>query len=262
VKKLLVALLIVVAEAAIAAEPQEVVFTLGGAQLRGFIYKPPGDGPFPAVLYNHGSERRPGEKPALGALFASHGYVFFVPHRRGHGRSPADALIDSLYSQGARSVVALQEAHLADQMAALAYLTQVGYVDPARIAVAGCSYGGIQTVLAVEANARRNLQLRAAVDFAGGAITWQKSAELRQRMLQAIREASIPVFFVQAANDYDVTPSRTLAAELSRLGKPHRISIFPPYGTTPAEGHGAFCFRGGDVWGPEVFAFLKAAMEK
>jgi carboxymethylenebutenolidase len=58
--------------------------------LAGLIYKPQGDGPFPALLYNHGSA--PGRQndqafERLGPLFASHGWVFFAPYRRGQGLS-------------------------------------------------------------------------------------------------------------------------------------------------------------------------------
>jgi len=70
-----------------AAEPEEVTFPSGKLVLHGFLYRPQGNGPFPAILYNHGSEEKPGTKPALGEFFSSRGYVFFVPHRRGHGRS-------------------------------------------------------------------------------------------------------------------------------------------------------------------------------
>ena len=78
------------------AKPEEVTFPSGNLVLHGFTYKPQGNGPFPAILYNHGSEQNPGWKPALGEFFSSQGYVFFVPHRRGHGRSPHDSFVDSL----------------------------------------------------------------------------------------------------------------------------------------------------------------------
>jgi dipeptidyl aminopeptidase/acylaminoacyl peptidase len=104
------------------ARPEEVKFPSGKLVLHGFLYKPPGNGPFPAILYNHGSEKDPGPKPPLGAFFSSRGYVFFVPHRRGHGRSPHDSYIESLYAQGAAGRIALHETHLEDQLAALAYL--------------------------------------------------------------------------------------------------------------------------------------------
>ena len=84
-----------------AAEPEEVTFPSGNLVLHGFIYKPQGNGPFPAILYNHGSEQNPSWKPALGEFFSSRGYVFFVPHRRGHGRSLHDFFVKSLRAQGA-----------------------------------------------------------------------------------------------------------------------------------------------------------------
>jgi dipeptidyl aminopeptidase/acylaminoacyl peptidase len=43
------------------AGAQLVAFEAGdGKQLHGFLYLPAGDGPFPAVLWNHGSEKLPG----------------------------------------------------------------------------------------------------------------------------------------------------------------------------------------------------------
>ena len=247
---------------AAAAEPEEVKFTSGKVTLHGFLYRPEGNGPFPALLYNHGSERKPGTKPELGKFFSANGYIFFVPHRLSHGRSPNDSHIDSLYDQGARSIVTLHELHLGDQLAALSYLKQLSYLDTGRIAVAGCSYGGIQTVLAVESNAEQKLGLRAAVNFAGAAQSWRGSSSLRSRLVSAVRKATIPVMFVQAENDYDLTPSRVLSAELQQLGKPYKLAIFPPYGNTREEGHGGFCFRATNVWGNEVLAFLDANLRK
>jgi hypothetical protein len=62
-----------------AAGAEEVTFPSGKLVLHGFLYRPQGNGPFPAILYNHGSEEKPGTKPALGNFFSSKGYVFFVP---------------------------------------------------------------------------------------------------------------------------------------------------------------------------------------
>jgi carboxymethylenebutenolidase len=194
----------------------------------------------------------------VGRLFSDNGYVLFVPHRRGQGRSSADGR--GVLGLGA---LALNEAQLPDQLAALGYLKGLPYVDPGRIAVAGCSFGGIQTILAVEANADKNLGLRAAVDFAGAAQTWGSSSALRAKLIEAVRKATVPVMFVQAKNDYDLTPSYVLAKELEKLGKPYKLSIYPPYGSTVQDGHGGFCFRGGAaVWGPEVLSFLDAHLKK
>jgi dienelactone hydrolase len=197
----------------------------------------------------------------LGRFFSENGYVFFVPHRRSHGRSPRDPRIDSLYNSGANGLVALHEAHLEDQLAALDFLKRFPGVDQDRIAVAGCSFGGIQTILAVGAGADKKPGFRAAVDFAGAAQTWRSSPALQQRMVSAVRKAVVPVMFVQAENDYDLSPSYVLAKELEKLGKPYKLSIHPPYGTSVQDGHGGFCFRAPAVWGADVLSFLAAYLK-
>jgi len=48
---------------------------------------------------------------------------------------------------------------------------------------------------------------------------------------------------------------------MEKLGKPHKIKIFPAFGTTAEDGH-SFGYYGGDIWGPEVFAFLSETMKE
>lgn len=156
----------------------------------------------------------------------------------------------------------MHETHLEDQLAALDFLRRFPGVDPDRIAVMGCSFGGIQTILALEALADGKARFRAAVDFAGAAQTWRFSSALQERMVRAVRKATVPVMFVQAENDYDLSPSYALAKELEKMGKPHKLSIYPAYGKTVQDGHGGFCFRGGAaVWGRDVLAFLDAYLK-
>src|SRR4051794_25346017 len=105
-----------------ASSPTEGAFPSGGPTLNGFLYKPQRGRPLPPILYRQRPEPRPGAKPEIGNFFASKGYVLFVPHRRGHGRSPADRQVDALFDQGLRGIIALHEIHLEDILAALAYL--------------------------------------------------------------------------------------------------------------------------------------------
>jgi dienelactone hydrolase len=109
------------------------------------------------------------------------GYVLFVPHRRGQGRSPGHYIVDLLNREAAearsRKLAELMEEHLQDQIAALNYLKSLSYVDKQRVAVAGCSFGGIQAMLA----AGEQVGLRAAVDFAGAAMVWSTFPEMRER---------------------------------------------------------------------------------
>jgi pimeloyl-ACP methyl ester carboxylesterase len=186
-----------------------------------------------------------------------------LPHRRGHGRSDGsyiwDLLVPELWKgwEHARgdTIVALHETQLEDQVAALLFLRSLPYVDPNRIAVIGCSYGGIQTVLAAE----RNLQLRAAIAFATAAKGWRDTPELRGRLLSAVRQVRIPMLFVQAKNDYDLTPSFALGKELALQGYPDAVRIFPPFGDSNEDGHN-FGLAGIDIWAPEVFELLRRSM--
>jgi hypothetical protein len=66
------------------------------------------------------------------------------------------------------------------------------------------------------------------------------------------------VFFLQAENDFDTTPSRALSAAMVGAGKPARVKIYPPHGDTHRAGHAGFCNRGQREWGEDVLAFLRA----
>jgi carboxymethylenebutenolidase len=141
-------------------------------------------------------------------------------------------------------------------VAAIAWVKTRPGIDPARVVVSGCSFGGIQTMI----TAGKDAGIRAAVPFAPAAIMWKRSKEVRERLSRAAREAKVPVFMVQAENDYDVSPSRVVGAELEKLDRArNRVRVFPPYGMTAQEGHGGLCTRGFAVWGPEVLAFIEAA---
>src|SRR5215471_18785471 len=69
---------------------QQVSFRSGDLTLAGQLYRPPGPGPFPAVLYNHGSTCSmiiADAADALAPVFNGRGWILFVPHRRGAGLS-------------------------------------------------------------------------------------------------------------------------------------------------------------------------------
>jgi len=197
----------------------------------------------------------------LGPVFVSHGWVFFGPYRRGQGLSSsagpyigdeiAAAEKKGGLSAGAAAMVRLLETdHLNDQLAALAWLRKQNFVRANRIAVAGTSFGGVETVLGAERG-----DYCAAVDSAGGAQSWKEAPELQSLMIREVRKARVPIFFFQAANDYDLSPSKTLSAEMKAAGKPYELKIYPPYGKSVQDGH-AFGYFGGSVWAEDVFRFL------
>jgi hypothetical protein len=53
---------------------------------------------------------------------------------------------------------------------------------------------------------------------------------------------------IHAANDYSIEPGKALGTEMARLGKPHRVKIYPPVGRTADEGHD-FVHLGVATWG-------------
>lgn len=261
-----VASLVPIFNVSIAGQPNAVTFPSDDLMLHGDLYKPEGAGPFPGVIWYHGGgSPRPGsaeyrESTQLGPVFTGNGYVLFVPHRLGYGRSPRHDLVDT-YVDGKREVrdklqLKLIDMHMKDVAPALSFLKGLPYIDQNRIAVVGCSLGGIQTVLISE----KNMGFRTAIAFATAAQSWPNAPDVRELLTGAVRKAALPILFVQAENDYGLTSSRTLVAEMKKLAKPHKLLIFPPFGKTPADGH-AFCTRGGDIWAAEVFSFLRETMQ-
>jgi dienelactone hydrolase len=242
-----------------------VTFPSGDLELRGWLYRPEGPGPFPAVIWNHGSEKKPTAHPELGRFYTSHGFVVFLPIRRGHEPSPGKYIqdvLDEFAAGGAdpehvrEKAVDLHDFYNQDVMAALAWLREQPYVDRDRLVVTGCSYGGIQTLITAE----KGLGVRAFVPFAPGAMSWANPA-LRRREIEAVRNAKAPLFLLQARNDYGLGPCEVLGPILEGKGGLNRSRIYPPYGTTPMEGHAGFaCWEGGiAVWGRDVLDFLAAA---
>src|SRR5689334_1467879 len=81
--------------------PQTLDFPSGKLHLKAYLWKPAGTGPFPAVLFNHGSGGDDADHTAgmpitqaasvLAPFFVKHGYVFLYPFRRGHGPSASQA---------------------------------------------------------------------------------------------------------------------------------------------------------------------------
>lgn len=248
---------------------QPVTFPgLDGVTLHGFFYLPAGAGPFPAVLWNHGSEKWPGWQPELAAFYNGNGFAFFIPHRRGQGRSsdagayimdrqPSKLQVVANGTAAGQAVIALHEEAARDVDAALAWLRTRPEIDGHRIVMSGVSFGGIQTMLAAE----KDQGVRAFAAFAPGAISWRWVTGLDARLAATAQNARAPVLVLQAQNDFDLGPSRVLGPILERAGK-GRALTFPAFGTTEREGHGAFaCTTAGTaIWGPAVLAFFRGVL--
>ena len=258
--------------------PETVLIHSGSATLRAMLYRPPGRGPFPGILLNHGSGRTPEDlkrlgpyernAEILGPVFARHGYVSLYLFRRGVGLSAdqganAVDLMNSesaTHRQAARNALQLQlleNREMDDALSALKFLRALSYVDSRDVAAVGHSFGGSLTVLLAE----REPNLRAVVVFSGAGYSFDRSPELRARLLAAIDHVAAPVFFIHAENDYSLSSGKVLDARREHIGKPHRLKIYPPIGHTVDDGHD-FLHLGVNIWEPDVFAFLDENMRK
>lgn len=252
--------------------PETLTVRNGRVTLRALVWRPDGKGPFPAILLNHGSGRTreelqrlgPYEVQAetLGPVFARHGYVFLFFFRQGVGLSSdqGGSAVDLMnaefarYGQDARNGLQMQlleNRELTAARAGLALLRGLPYVDARKLGIVAHSFGGPLTILQAE----KERDVRALVIFSAAGYSWDRSPELRTRLLGAITRVQAPVFLIHAANDYSLNPGKELDARLSQLGKPHRLKIYPPIGSTPDDGH-AFPLLGVSIWEADVFEFL------
>jgi len=251
----------IVAQTPRAIAADTVVVPNGTVRLRALLWMPDGPGPFPAVLFNPGAGCRIPPAVATRAAgfaptFVRHGYSVLILFRRGDGLSAdqGKCMGDLLRSEEAAKgqearnqlqLVLLTTDHLSDVIAGVSFLRSLAKVDAKRIGVVGHSFGGQLTLLAAE----HDPTIRAVVTFAAAAASWDGSPELRTRLLAAVREATVPVMLVHAADDSSTAPAYALAGELSRLGKRHVLKILPDHG------HGAV-YTAIAQWETDVFRFL------
>ena len=236
----------------------------GGRALRGLLWLPAGNGPFPAVLFCHGSGTSfPPERTALGPLFAKHGYAFLFLFRRGSGLS-AGAGVSSgelmerelkrngLDARNRLQLQLLETDELEAERAGLDFLRGRSGVDASRIAVVGHSFGGSLALLLAEGEPG----LRAVVDFAGAAGSWEARRPPCANVCSPRRPG--------ARRRCSSSTRRTTTRSLRRRPSPPRWSSAG--GPTRADLSAARNDRGGrdttssttgvSVWESDVFAFL------
>ena len=261
-----------------ASIPQTVEIPCDGLRLKAFLWKPAGRGPFPAVLFSHGSGDTDANHTAgmaiteaaekLAPLFLAHGYAFLYLFRRGQGLSADQAPFmqdrlrreEAVHGREARDqlqFLLLTTEQLDDVMAALSFLKTVPGIDAHRIAVAGHSFGGQLTLLA----AQRDSSARAAVSFAAAANSWERSAQLRSLLLTAMAETAAPIMLIHASNDYSTAPGRALAEKRQQLHKPVLLKIYPPVGQTADDGHN-MVYGATAQWESDVFEFLDTNVKR
>jgi dienelactone hydrolase len=250
-----------------------ITYTSNGLQLKAFLYKPEGAGPFPVVFWNHGSEADPSPDRALAAFWVSRGAIYFKPVRSGQGGNPGTYIVDQektildavrakkiTIATAGPQIIALHQKANDDVVAAYSWLIGQQYVDKSRIVVGGGSYGGIQTLLTAQKNVKQKLGIKCFVAMSPAAESW--SSYWSTFLTAAVKATTTPIFLLQAKNDYNLGPSTTLGPLVDAIGFPSRHMIFPAHPSNtgdpndPGAGHGEF-MTDPSAWGADVLAYVE-----
>jgi dipeptidyl aminopeptidase/acylaminoacyl peptidase len=230
------------------------VFTArDGVEVHGYVTWPPGlpRKGLPAVLNVHGGpwSRNTWCFDEEAQLLANRGYACVQVNFRG----------STGYGKRFRNLGAKQwgAAMHHDLLDAVAHLAAAGAVDPARVAVMGCSYGGYAALAAaafspdafacaidlcgpsnlltlLEAGAPYRSPLQAFMRANVGDPDTERELLWERSPLSRAAEIRIPVLVVQGANDVRVPrqEAEQIVAALAANGLPHEYLLFPD------EGHG------------------------
>jgi dienelactone hydrolase len=234
------------------------------------VLRPDGDGPYGAVVLNHGVPVSDEERlnasaadfQATAPIFARRGYVVVMPLRRGFGATggafaeDAGPCSNPDYERGERAAAE-------DVMAAYEYAQKLPYVDPTRMMLAGQSAGAMVS-LYTASEAPKGLV--AVLTFAGGRGGNPRlspgtpcAVEPLARLFDALgKSVRAPVLFHYAENDHYFSPrvSRYWYERFLAGGASAEYVLAPRYGD---DGHFLFPdLVGARRWLPTVERFLTA----
>ena len=234
------------------------------------ILRPQGDGPFGAIVLNHGvagtrAERMresPDQLTAAASVFAEHGYVVVLPLRRGFGVTGGEYAEDP----GPCSNPDFRKAETAasqDVMAAYDYARTLSYVDGSKMILAGQSAGAMVSIFTAATRAPQGLLV--VLGFAagrGGNPDYRPGVpcaiEPVAKLLDSIGgQIKVPVLFHYAQNDRFFNPATTKLwfDRFTAAGAKADYVLQPAFGS---DGHYVFSAEGGaKVWLPAVEHFFK-----
>lgn len=226
------------------------------------IFRPPGEGPFPLVVINHG--KSPGKPAFQGrarfaaqtAEFLRRGYVVALPMRQGFSKS------GGVYVGGSCDVRGNGMMQAEDVIAALDYLVQQPYIDPTRIVVLGQSHGGLST-MALSTIGYPGVV--GVVNFAGGlrndnCLGWENN--LIDAFGDYGRGARYPSLWIYGDNDSYwpwPLPERMFNNYKANASGAATDARFVDIGEFDSDSHRLFSNRAGvALWLPEVGAFFRS----
>ena len=169
--------------------------------LQATLFQPPGPGPFPLVVLNHGSSEKPGHEQTRSRIsyaadyFVSRGYAVLMPMMRGYAGS-----------SGHQVPVNCELANLAiangrDILLTIDYASTLPQIDTRRVVVAGQSFGGWNTL---GVGALHDPRVVALINFNGGVVysaCRDSQNRLSEESAKLAQGGSVPSLWFYGDND-------------------------------------------------------------
>jgi len=239
---------------------ETVFYPSGKLEIEAYVYKPEGAGPFPVVIYNHGSRiaRDKEEMPFVyvGEMLTHSRYMVVVPERRGYGKSDGETFGEAVGEDRGQRFVARVEEETDDVLAAVEFAETLPYADTTRMGVMGWSFGGILSVFA----ASRSSALHVVVDQAGAALTWNRSPAMQRALKDAAGKIHVPLLGMVAENDATTESVKAVVREAEKHGAIAKLIVYPAFAPRESQGiapgHMIFGKEGWRIWETDVQAFL------
>jgi dienelactone hydrolase len=180
-------------------------------ELTGELYRPPGDGPFPAVVQLHGCAGRSSREAEdfEGSYYAGLGYALLI--------------VDSFGPRGLTARCDLTTGpptdRVMDAYGALLFLSRLPFIDPTRIAVVGYSQGGEAALSAVKLGGVQTLfdqQFRAVIAYYPGC----------EISLAAVSAPTL-VLIGELDETTPVANCKEMMARRNGAGAPLRLVVYP-----------------------------------
>lgn len=253
-----------IAQEAIVLDPtlnEEIMMVMASpsasVSLETTVFKPPGTGPFPLVIMNHGKE--PGNPKlqkrdrflALSREFVKRGYAVVVPMRTGFSHSTGE------YAEFNCNMTSNGQLQADDLQNVLNYFRTQSWIDKDRVIVAGQSYGGLATI----AFGTRNYPgVRGLINFAGGLRTTGE-CDWQQSLVTAFSEygskSQLPSLWFYGQNDTYFNHDLAYKLHDAFVQKGGNAKLIA-YGPFKRDAHAMVGSRDGvGVWWPETEKFLQ-----
>jgi len=236
--------------------------------MRTTVLRPPGDGPFPLLIMNHGTTMSAPQRAdfpmlefeAAALWFVNQGFAVAAPQRTGHGET------GGLFFESQRlcEVAHFQAAGLAaagNILATINYMLTQPFVEQSKAVVLGQSAGGWSSLALASLNPP---MVRAVIDFVGGRGGHFEGKPNNNCQPDHLVEAAgkfgstarIPTLWIYLENDTFFGPalSKRMVAAWRAAGGAAEYHLLPSFGE---DGH--FFIHHPDavpIWAPIVKEFL------